>query len=252
MKRERIEEIADILDKRGKMTLEQLEEVFPHVSQMTLRRDLFQLEEDGRVIRVRGGAMSVKEVQKVSGEAYTKKSTINTDAKIIIAQKAATLIDEGVSLFLDGGTTAMYLAKEMPDINCNVFTNGLAVAMELAQKKNINIIVVGGKLMKDNLSTSSPAAKEYFALTNFEIAIVSATAFTPENGFSCNDQMESDLLKQVFHKARQVYLMLDSSKVGKINPYTFAQIKDINVLITDGNLPKEYKDLFEANDIVVM
>jgi DeoR family transcriptional regulator of aga operon len=252
MKRERIEEIADILDKRGKMTLEQLEEVFPHVSQMTLRRDLFQLEEDGRVIRVRGGAMSVKEVQKVSGEAYTKKSTINTDAKIIIAQKAATLIDEGVSLFLDGGTTAMYLAKEMPDINCNVFTNGMAVAMELAQKKNVNVTVVGGKLMKDNLSTSSPAAKEYFALTNFEIAIVSATAFTPENGFSCNDQMESDLLKQVFHKARQVYLMLDSSKVGKINPYTFAQIKDINVLITDGNLPKDCKDLFEANNIVVM
>ena len=56
MKRERIEDIADILDKRGKMTLEQLEEVFPNVSQMTLRRDLFQLEEDGRIIRIRGGA----------------------------------------------------------------------------------------------------------------------------------------------------------------------------------------------------
>lgn len=60
MKRERIEEIAEILDKRGKMSLEQLEEVFPNVSQMTLRRDLFQLEEDGRIIRIRGGAMSVK------------------------------------------------------------------------------------------------------------------------------------------------------------------------------------------------
>ena len=89
MKRERIEEIAEILDKRGKMSLEQLEEVFPNVSQMTLRRDLFQLEEDGRIIRIRGGAMSVKEVQKVSGEEYTKKTTINTDAKIVIAQKAA-------------------------------------------------------------------------------------------------------------------------------------------------------------------
>ena len=91
MKRERIEEIAEILDKRGKMSLEQLEEVFPNVSQMTLRRDLFQLEEDGRIIRIRGGAMSVKEVQKVSGEEYTKKTTINTDAKIVIAQKAAGL-----------------------------------------------------------------------------------------------------------------------------------------------------------------
>ncbi|MGN0818269.1 MAG: DeoR/GlpR family DNA-binding transcription regulator [Candidatus Coproplasma sp.] len=252
MKRERIEEIADILDKRGKMTLEQLEEVFPNVSQMTLRRDLFQLEEDGRIIRIRGGAMSVKEVQKVSGEAYTKKTTINTDAKIVIAQKAATLVDEGISFFLDGGTTAMYLSKEMPDIKCNVFTNGIAVAMELAQKKNVTITVVGGQLMKDNLSTSSPAAKEYFALTNFEIAIVSATAFTPENGFSCNSQIEADLLKQVFKKARHVYMMLDSSKIGKINPYTFAQIEDIDVLITDDTFPKEYKALFEQYNIVVM
>ena len=252
MKRERIEEIAEILDKRGKMTLEQLEEVFPNVSQMTLRRDLFQLEEDGRIIRIRGGAMSVKEVQKVSGEAYTKKTTINTDAKIVIAQKAANLIDEGTSIFLDGGTTAMYLSKEMADIKCNIFTNGIAVAMELAQKKNIDITVVGGQLMKDNLSTSSPASKEYFNLTNFEIAIVSATAFTVEQGFSCNSIVESDLLKSVFKKARHVYMMLDSSKIGKINPYTFAHIEDIDVLITDDHFPKEYKELFEQRNIVVM
>ena len=252
MKKERIEEIAEILDKRGKMTLEQLEKAFPNVSQMTLRRDLYQLEEDERIIRIRGGAMSVKEVQKVSGEAYTKKTTMNTDAKIVIAQKAATLVDENISFFLDGGTTAMYFSKEIPDINCNVFTNGIAVAMELAQKKNINITVVGGQLMKDNLSTASPVAKEYFASTNFELAIVSATAFTPENGFSCNSQIESDLLRQVFQKARHVYMMLDSSKIGKINPYTFAHIEDIDVLITDDNFPKEYKALFEKNNIVVM
>lgn len=252
MKRERIEDIAEILDKRGKMTLEQLEEVFPNVSQMTLRRDLFQLEEDGRIIRIRGGAMSVKEVQKVSGEAYTKKTALNTDAKIIIAQKAAALIDEGSCVFLDGGTTAMYLAKEMPDLKCNVFTNGIAVAMELAQKKNVAITVVGGQLMKDNLSTSSPAAKAYFDATNFEIAIVSATAFTPEHGFSCNSQIESDLLKDVFKKARHVYMMLDSSKIGKINPYTFAHIEDIDVLITDDRFPKEIKDAFEQQNKVVM
>ena len=146
----------------------------------------------------------------------------------------------------------MYLSKEIPDINCNVFTNGIAVAMELAQKKNINIIVVGGQLMKDNLSTSSPVAKAYFDATNFELAIVSATAFTPQNGFSCNSQIESDLLKQVFQKARHVYMMLDSSKIGKINPYTFAHIEDIDVLITDDNFPKEFKALFEQNNIVVM
>ena len=252
MKKERIEEIAEILDKRGKMTLEQLEKEFPNVSQMTLRRDLYKLEEDKRIIRIRGGAMSVKEVQKVSGEAYTKKTTVNTDAKIVIAQKAATLIDEDSCIFLDGGTTAMYLAKEISDIKCNIFTNGIAVAMELAQKKNVSITIVGGQLMKDNLSTASPAAREYFADSNFELAIVSATAFTPENGFSCNNQSESELLKMVFQKARHVYMMLDSSKIGKINPYTFAHVGDIDVLITDDKFPREYKALLEQENVVVM
>ena len=252
MKRDRIEEIAELLDKRGKLTLEQLDEYFPHVSQMTLRRDLFQLEQEGRIIRVRGGAMSVKEVQKVSGEPYAKKKATQMDAKIRIAQKAARLIDENTSLFIDGGTTAMYLAKELPDLNVHIFTNGLAVAIELAQKKNIHLTILGGQVLKDNLSTASPVAKSYFDNTNFELAIISAAAFTPENGFSCASQIEADLLKLTRRKAKAMYMMLDSSKIGKIMPYTFARLEDIDVLITDDNFPMELKDKFTNKNIVVM
>lgn len=252
MKRDRIEEIAELLDKRGKLTLEQLEEHFPNVSQMTLRRDLFQLEEEGKIIRVRGGAMSVKEVQKTSGEPYTKKTTIHTDEKIMIAQKAAGLIDEGSSIFIDGGTTALYLAKEMPDIVCTVFTNGIVVAKELAQKKNITINLLGGELIKENLSTASPLSSLYFTDTNFELAIISASAFTPENGFSCGSQVEADLLRLVRKKAKFLYMMLDSSKIGKIMPYTFVRPTDINVLITDDSFPESLKERFKAMDIVVM
>ncbi|MCI9010173.1 MAG: DeoR/GlpR transcriptional regulator [Clostridia bacterium] len=252
MKRDRIEEIAELLDKRGKLSLEQLDEFFPDVSQMTLRRDLLLLEQQGRIIRVRGGAMSVKEVQKISGEPYVKKATIHTDEKIIIAEKAASLIDEGCSLFIDGGTTAMYLAKNFPDMNVHVFTNGLAVAMELAKKKNMNVTMVGGQVMRENLSTASPLAKDYFNNTNFELAIISASAFTPENGFSCTSQIEADLLKMVREKAKSLYMMLDSSKIGKVQPYTFTRMEEIDVLITDGNLPSDMKQLFEQKNIVVM
>lgn len=252
MKRDRISDIAEILDKRGKLTLEQLEEYFPNVSQMTLRRDLFQLEEEGKIIRVRGGAMSVREVQKTSGEPYTKKTTMNTDEKIIIAQKAADLIDEGSSLFLDGGTTALYLAKEMPDIYCNVFTNGLAVATELAKKKNVMVHLLGGQLIKENLATASAFSSLYFTDTNFEIAIISAAAFTLENGFSCSTQVESELLRVVCKKAKFLYMMLDSSKIGKIKPYTFAHAEDINVLITDQDFPDSLKEQFKDKNIVVI
>ena len=210
------------------------------------------MEEEGKIIRVRGGAMSVKEVQKASGEPYTKKATIHTDEKIEIAQKAAVLVDEGSSIFIDGGTTALYLAKELRDMNCNVFTNGIAVAKELAQKKNVTINLLGGQLIKENLSTASPLAAQYFTDTNFELAIISASAFTPENGFSCGSQIEADLLKLVRKKAKFLYMMLDSSKIGKIMPYTFARAEDINVLITDEGFPESLKEQFKAMDIVVM
>ena len=196
--------------------------------------------------------MSVKEVQKASGEPYTKKATIHTDEQIEIAQKAAVLVDEGSSIFIDGGTTALYLAKELPDMTCNVFTNGIAVAKELAQKKNVTINLLGGQLIKENLSTASPLASQYFTDTNFELAIISASAFTPENGFSCGSQIEADLLKLVRKKAKFLYMMLDSSKIGKIMPYTFARAEDINVLITDEAFPESLKEQFKAMDIVVM
>ena len=252
MKRDRIEKIAELIDKRGKLSLEQLTEAFPNVSQMTLRRDLFQLEEEGLIIRVRGGAISTKEVQKSSPEPYTKKTTVQTDAKREIARKAAMLIDPDSSIFLDGGTTALYLAKELEDIPCNVFTNGIAVAKELAQNEHVSINLLGGQLIKDNLSTASPLSAIYFTDTNFEIAIISSTAFTLENGFSCGTQAQADLLKLVIKKAKFVYMMLDSSKIGKIKPYTFARPEQINVLITDDAFPERLKEKFKELNIVVI
>ncbi len=252
MKRERIAEIAELLDKRGKLSLTQLEEYFPGVSQMTLRRDLFQLEQDGKIIRVRGGAMSVREVEKTSGGPYTKKTTMHTNEKITIAQKAAGLIDEGCSLFIDGGTTALYLAKEMPDKYCTVFTNGIAVATELAKKKNVVVNLLGGQLIKENLATASAFSSLYFTDTNFELAVISASAFTPENGFSCSTQLEAELLRVICKKAKTLYMMLDSSKIGKVKAHTFARAEDINVLITDAEFPEDLKNKFKEMDIVVI
>ncbi|MBO5736184.1 MAG: DeoR/GlpR transcriptional regulator, partial [Clostridia bacterium] len=166
--------------------------------------------------------------------------------------KAAELIDEGASLFLDGGTTALYLAKEMPDTYCNVFTNGLAVATELAKKKNVMVHLLGGQLIKENLATASAFSSLYFTDTNFEIAIISAAAFTLENGFSCSTQVEAELLRVVCKKAKFLYMMLDSSKIGRIKPYTFARPEDINVLITDQDFPDSLKDKFKEMNIVVI
>ena len=112
--------------------------------------------------------------------------------------------------------------------------------------------MLGGQVMKENLSTASPVAKSYFENTNFELAIISASAFTPENGFSCGSMVEADLLKMTRQKAKAMYMMLDSSKIGKIMPHTFARLEDIDVLITDDEFPADLKEEFLQRDIVVM
>ncbi len=252
MKRQRIAEIEELINKRGQIKLKDLSEHFPHVSQMTLRRDLLVLEQEGKILPRRGGAVSVQEAQKISNIPYSKKSATHTDEKIEIAQKTATLIEEGVSLYLDAGTTAMYLAKEMPDKRYNVFTNGLAVASELAKKTYVNVNLLGGVLIKENLSTASSLASVFFTDSNFEIAVLSAAAFTPESGFSVSSQMEADLCKLICRKAKQVYMMLDSSKIGKIKPYTFARLEDINVLITDSAFPEDLRKQLIEKNVVIM
>ena len=106
--------------------------------------------------------------------------------------------------------------------------------------------------MKDNLTTASSLSSIYFMDTNFEFAMISTAAFTLENGFSCSSQAEADLLKLVRKKAKFLYMMLDSSKIGKIKPYTFARVEDVNVLITDDSFPVSLKEEFKKKNIVVM
>ena len=116
----------------------------------------------------------------------------------------------------------------------------------------MRIILLGGQLLKENLSTAAPAAKVYLENSNFRIAMISASAFTPEHGFSCSSQIEADLLRMVREKADALYMMLDSSKIGKVKPYTFARIEDLDVLITDDMFPDEIKQAFKEKNIVVM
>ena len=143
----------------------------------------------------------------------------------------------------------------MPDIPCTVFTNGLAVATELCKKQNVAVNLLGGPLLKENLSTVPSPSSVYFTDnkdTNIELAIISSPAYTPENGFSCASQVEADLLRIMCKKAKFTYMMLDSSKIGKIKPYTFARAEDIHVLITDDAFPEALKNQFKEKNIVVM
>lgn len=242
MNTERIRKISELIKSQGRISLDELTERFKNISSMTLRRDLIFLEETGDIIRVRGGAVSVRELKKKTEDFFYERTAVNVPEKKIIAEKAASVIETGHSTFIDSGSTSLYLVKQMLDVNYTIITNGINIALELSRKSMPSITVLGGNLSRNNFATSGMTGYQLLDEFNIDMAFLGTTAFTIEGGFTCGSQGESDIKKLVLKKAKRKIMLMDSSKTDKVMPYTFAAFSDIDVLISDGKLPQKVKD----------
>ena len=246
--------ILNILDQKGEIRLQELTEIAPDVSEMTLRRDLISLENDGYLIRTIGGAVSAKKINSVNGEedAYTRRAAEHIESKFAIAEKAMTFAETGSSIYLDAGSTIMCLAKLLPDENYSILTCSANIALELVKKTSPAIMVLGGHLNRNTLSMSGPGAMDFVDSVNIDIAFMSSSGFSVENGFTVSNMYECELKKKIIKRAKKIILMIDSTKIGKILPFTFAHLKDIDTLITEGNLPAELLSECKSLDIEVI
>ena len=102
--------------------------------------------------------------------------------------------------------------------------------------------ILGGDLKRNNFITVGGTCMEFIEKINVQIAVMTATGFIKDSGqFTCGSQSEADVKRAVIKKADYVMMLLDSSKVNKKTPYTFADLKDVNCMVTDKNFPKELK-----------
>lgn len=239
MPTDRRDAINQYIQSRGEVRLTELEERYPSVSTMTLRRDLETLERQGMIIRVRGGAKSLAHLSMIKEAAYTQRQAENTSAKLSIADKAAALVEPGRSLYIDSGTTCMCFAQRLTDQNLFVLTPAPNIAIELAKHQNIKINMTGGQLNRDTLTLSGFNANEYVKSLNIDLAFIAASAFSLNSGFSCGDYYEAELKRLIIRKAQRVILLMDSTKINSGLPHTFARLNNIHTWITDGPLPED-------------
>ncbi len=241
----RIETIKKELKSNGFVSYEYLSSLFPDVSTMTLRRDIERLESEGIAVKVRGGAKYLTESDKRE-DVYSLRAVRNIAAKQKIAEKALKYIDTGRSVYLDSGSTIMEFAKTLPDIRLSVITSGPNIALELIKRKKPNVNLIGGTLNPDNCSLAGPIALYALKNYNIDIAFVAPSGFTNEIGFTVGNFAESEVKKTVIKKANKVIMLMDKEKVGKNLPFTFANLKNIDVIITDcdidNNLLSEAKN----------
>lgn len=250
--KDRLFHLKEFIDKNGKVTLHELECAFPNVSSMTLRRDLNRLEENNAVLRVSGGAISVDTVLRAKEADFSERINYNTTEKLEIADKAIKIVEPNSCVFIDGGSTTTYFARALPDDNFYILTNALVIAETILRKEKPTVALLGGDLRKNNFITVGATCQDYIDRINIQTAVMTATGFIKEvGGFTCGNQAEAEVKRAVIKKADNVIMLLDSSKVNKKTPYTFASLSDINCMVVDKDFSKELKASIEKSGVKV-
>ncbi len=244
--------ITELIRTEGEISIMQLREHFPDVSEMTLRRDLEYLDQNGQIVRIHGGAKSIEAIVGLTEELYSKRLLHNVEQKSFIAEKALTLLEPNTSVFIDSGTTTTALARIMPDSNLRIFTSGLTCALELARLKESTIELVGGELNKISLSTFGSHAMRQLENVNFDIAFLGVTGFTMKAGFTTGQFDDCELKRAAMKRAPKVVLLMDSSKIGRVKTYTFASLDDIDAVIVDDDIDQELVKEIKEKEVEVI
>lgn len=242
MKSARRQLIAELIQSQPFISLKELEEMFPDVTGMTLRRDIEYFEKQGKLIKVRGGARSMKFITATSDDGYAEREKENYGSKVAIAAKALMFMEKGKSYFLDSGTTTMRLAESIPDEHMTITTPGPNIALELAKKQHPIINLVGGIVNRESISVTGSMAIDFLSDINIDIAFIVPSGYSQSNGFSCGNYAESELKNYIVKKAKTVIMLMDTSKLDKNLPYTFCRLSDIDILVTDKPIPVSFLD----------
>ncbi len=246
---ERLTEIRKLIAEKPFVSQKELEALFPFVTSMTVRRDIMTLESKREVIRVRGGIRGTKFIDSSDEDSFFIRLNENMPAKERIADAALYFVKERKSLFIDAGTTTGQFAKRFEGRRVSVITTSPTVAVELSRINGPTITLVGGMLNRENLSITGAQAVDFLYSVNIDIAFLAAAGFSPESGFTCGNYYDCEIKKYVASKARQVIMLMDSSKFGKVHPYTFCTPKDVDILITNGAIPDQTNEMFRAENV---
>lgn len=229
----RREEILEKINAQGFMSINDLAVIFPDVSTMTIRRDLEFLEDRGDIVRTKGGAKSIMHLSMQKEEAYHRRELINPDLKREIARKASGLIENNTCVFLDSGSTVMHIAKMLMSKKIFAVTSSPNVAMEMLRNPDCVVSMTGGKLNRENICLSGLGAVHFLDDINIGTAVIAASGYSPDYGFTCGNFDENELKKAAVKSAQRVVIVMDSTKIGRNHPFTFAELSDVDIFVTD-------------------
>lgn len=237
LKIERQETIHGLIDERGKVTVAELSGRFA-VSEATIRRDLEELDELGILRRIHGGA--VRTERAVREPPMMQRTRTQQAEKSSIGQAAVQLIGNDETIFLGSGTTVLEIARHIPEhLHLTVITNSLPVVNELANRPQIEMIVIGGMLRQSELSMVGHTAEKDIAEFRADHVFMGMRAIDPARGFTNDFLPEVMTDRAILSIAPQVVVVADHTKFGRVSSVLLAPVTKASLILTDRATPGE-------------
>ncbi len=228
LKKERQEFILHQLNLHNKILCADLSNKMG-VSDDTIRRDLQELAQEDKLIKVHGGALS-----KSFHTAFDRKMVYNLEDKHIIAQKTAALVQSGMYILTSGGTSILEFAKSLDsNLNATFFTCSLNAAIEFAHHPSIEVVMIGDKVSKDSMLTTGASAVQTIESVQADLCILGINSLDTQFGLSENDWEVVQIKKAMIKASKKTICIGISEKLNSQQKIKVANLDEIDILITE-------------------
>lgn len=250
---DRHKKIIEIIEKEGSVSVTQLTEML-NFSPATIRSDLNILDKNNQLIRTHGGATALKRTSDKPGikEDFSYRKKENHKLKVDIAKKAFKYIENDSCIVLDASSTAYELALLINDssLRLMILTNGLNIANLLKTNPRITTIIIGGVVKGTSNAIEGILGSSILKSVNIDKAFLSAHAFSLSDGLTDFNLYEVELKRKMVEAAKQVFAIVDSTKLEKSSIAAFASAEDIDVFLTDSSeIEPDLKEAYERSGL---
>jgi DeoR family glycerol-3-phosphate regulon repressor len=238
--------IMDYIREHGSVQVDQLSNHL-QVTPQTIRRDLNQLYELQLFHRVHGGAIIKDSVENLG---YGARKILMAEEKSEIAQRAAELLPDNCSLFINIGTTTERVAEYLLDRKgMLVITNNINVASMLWPAPGLEVMVTGGAIRRSDGGIVGSSAEEFIDNFKVDYAVIGCSAIDKDGDFFDYDLREVRVTRAIIEHARSVILVTDSMKFERRAPIRIGNIKSIGTLVTDDGIPADTIQLCQQHGV---
>lgn len=231
--RERKAHILDVLQRDRRVVAKAVSQELG-LSEDTIRRDLRELAGEGLLQRVHGGALPAS---PAVADLATRRH-LSPDGKVAIGRTAAAMVKPGQVVFLDGGTTAIQVARHLdPDLKATLITHSPSVAVELADHANVEVELIGGHLYRHSMVAVGAAAAEAIARVRADLYFMGVTGIHLELGLTTGDPEEAAIKRALSRQAAETVVLASREKLGAASSFLIGMLDDVDALVVEGGLP---------------